>query len=264
LDTILRYADEVSDALGDAEDEEPFGERCSSHGFYYETDCHAPFRKTHRSMYDPRVNHSLVCGVFFDVGCAVGTRWNAEAAVRYFKGAQSATLWGVQRCDQDRAGKTLQDYRRFPAHVYACVRVSTMKRWETLQAFLEKGFPAGLRVRLLHGLDRGGYDLVLEVVDGAGVLPTGARLPVDCKTHKHGNAPEEEQRRQHQRLFCESARREVGCRRAGSWPWCDDDRAPLACRPSPFGSYDHCCIIHLQGGGHTDYTCGEGGGASRL
>jgi hypothetical protein len=42
----LRYADEVSDALGDAEDEEPFGERCSSHGFYYETDCHAPFRKT--------------------------------------------------------------------------------------------------------------------------------------------------------------------------------------------------------------------------
>jgi hypothetical protein len=46
--------------------------------------------------------------------------------------------------------------------------------------------------------------------------------------------------------------------RAGSWPWCDDDRAPLACRPSPFGSYDHCCIIHLQGGGHTDYTCGEG------
>jgi hypothetical protein len=85
-------------------------------------------------------------------------------------------------------------YPRFPAHVYACVRVSMMKRWETLQAFLEKGFPDGVRVRLLHGLDRGGYDLVLEVVDGAGVLPTGARLPVDCKCPKHGNAPEEDQR----------------------------------------------------------------------
>ena len=86
-------------------------------------------------------------------------------------------------------------YPRFPAHVYACVRVSMMKRWETLQAFLEKGFPDGVRVRLLHGLDRGGYDLVLEVVDGAAtVLRPGDKLPVDCKCPQHGDAPTEQQR----------------------------------------------------------------------
>lgn len=59
----------------------------------------------------------------------------------------SSWLWGVKRCTRDREGNSTKTYARFPAHVYAVVRVSMGKRWEALQPFLEQ-LPDGLKVRL--------------------------------------------------------------------------------------------------------------------
>jgi hypothetical protein len=91
----------------------------------------------------------LVCGVALDVACFVATKYNVQAAVDWIKGVQNVTLWGVAAAKRDREGERVRLYRRFPAHLYACVRVSMMKRWEALEPFFQHlPLPEGWKVRL--------------------------------------------------------------------------------------------------------------------